>query len=56
MTRLLSKDNVAHFLQEAIEFKIPSLMECCLKLVITNFKDIALSTPDFIFSLPVEQF
>lgn len=53
---LLAVENVAHFLQESIEFEIPTLMESTLQLVIANFKDIALKTPDFIFSLPVGQF
>jgi hypothetical protein len=53
---MLTVDTVAHFLQESIEFNIPELTETAVKLIVLNFRDIALKTPEFLWSLPMQQF
>jgi BTB And C-terminal Kelch len=53
---LLTITNVVHFLQESIEFEIPSLNESTLGLIVCNFKEICNRTPDFLFGLPIRQF
>jgi hypothetical protein len=53
INNLLALDNVVHFLQESIEFEIPSLEESCRGLIIQNFRDIIQTTPDFVYSIPV---
>lgn len=54
--QMLSVTNVAHFLQESIEFEIPQLNSSCLELIIANFKSIYLASPDFVHTLPVPVF
>ena len=53
---LLSVTNVAHFLQESIEFEIPQLNESCRALIIANFKSIYAASAEFIHTLPVSVF
>ena len=52
ITNLLQMDNVVHFLEESIEFQIPDLQEHCLKIIISNFKEIVALSPEFIYTLP----
>lgn len=59
--RLMVIENVAHFLQEAIEFEIPLLLDASVKMITLHFRDIiAAKTHDeidrFLFSLPVRHF
>ena len=56
INNLLALDNVVHFLQESIEFEIPSLEESCRGLIVQNFRDIIQTTPDFVYSIPMQQF
>lgn len=53
---MLSVTNVAHFLQESIEFKVPQLNDACRELIIANFKSIYLASADFVHMLPVSAF
>jgi hypothetical protein len=51
---MLTVDTVAHFLQESVEFNIPELMETAIKMIVLNYRDIALKTPEFLWSLPMQ--
>jgi hypothetical protein len=54
-------ENVAHFLQEAIEFEIPLLLDASVKMITLHFKEIvAAKSHDeidkFLYSLPIKHF
>lgn len=53
---MLSVNNVAHFLQESIEFEIPQLQDATKNLIIWNFQEIFRASAQFIYTLPVAMF